>query len=162
MNRNALTPIALAAVLACLPAPSQACSEGMFNTGKGLTYRGYLAPRPAQVLVYATAPKSESDMLYAGLEKAGHTVTVVHDEAALATALGQQRYDVVITALDGAEQVTANAGAGDNAPRLLPVVARSARNEPQVRDRFEVFLIDGASLGQYLGGINKVLKAGTR
>ena len=162
MNRNALMPLALAALLGCLPGITQACSEGMFNTGKGLAFQGYLAPRPAQVLVYATAPDQGNDMLYSGLEKAGHTVTVVHDEAALATALGQQRYDVVITTLDGAEQVTASAGEGDTAPRLLPVVARSARNEPSVRDRFDVFLIDGASLGQYLGGINKVLKAGTR
>jgi len=162
MNRNVLMPLALAAVLGCLPGITQACSEGMFNTGKGLAFQGYLAPRPAQVLVYATAPAQESDRLYAGLEKAGHTVTVVHDEAALAAALGQKRYDVVITALDDAEQITASAGAGDSAPRLLPVVARSARNEPQVRDRFEVFLVDGASLGQYLGGINKVLKLGAR
>ena len=162
MKRNALTPLALAALLGCLPGITQACSEGMFNTGKGLAFQGYLAPRPAQVLIYATAPQQEGDRLYAGLEKAGHTVTVVNDEAALAAALGQQHYDVVITALDSADQVTASAGTADAAPRLLPVVARSERNAPQVRDRFEVFLLDGASLGQYLGGINRVLKGGAR
>jgi len=42
-------------------------------------------------------------------------------------------------------------------PRLLPVVARSDRNTPQLRNRFDLFLIDGASLGQYLKVINNAV-----
>ena len=32
---------------------------------------------------------------------------------------------------------------------------RSARNAPELRSRFNLFLVDGASLGQYLKAINQ-------
>jgi hypothetical protein len=37
------------------------------------------------------------------------------------------------------------------------VVARNRRNAPEVGNRFKLFLLDGASLGQYLKGINQLL-----
>jgi len=40
---------------------------------------------------------------------------------------------------------------------VLPVVARNRRNAPEVSSRFRLFLVDGASLGQYLKGINQLL-----
>src|SRR5688572_5203633 len=94
-----LKPLALALALAGAPAPSSACSEGMFSSGKGLAFQSYLAPRPAQVLIYSNAPDSESSSLNEGLQKAGHTLTVVHDADALAAALDRQRYDIVIAAI---------------------------------------------------------------
>ena len=147
------------ALSSCLAPAALACSEGLFNTGKGLAFQGYLAPRPAVVLLYSTAPEDQRIALRAGLERAGHTVTEVADPAALSAALAANRYDIVITGLDGANAVPA---AGDTVPRVLPVVARAQRSSPQVRDRYSVFVVDGASLGQYLRGINKLLSRGGR
>jgi hypothetical protein len=141
----------------CAPLAAQACGEGMFNTGKGLPYQAYLAPRPAAVLVYAepSGGGGRDDSLYAGLQKAGHSVTVVRDVQSLHTAMREHRYDVVISTLDAVETVTSAESA--QAPTVLPVVARAVRNSPAVRNRFELFLLDGASLGQYLRAINKVV-----
>jgi hypothetical protein len=168
MNKNLLGYIALASVLMLASAPTLACGEGMINAGKGLPYQGYLAPRPATVLIYAspdpTASDADREVLYAGLTKAGHKLTVVKDAAALASALRERHYDVVITAFDAVDTVkTATADVGSTASNtaLLPVVARSDRDSPQLRSRFNAFLIDGASLGQYLKMIGKVLPANT-
>jgi hypothetical protein len=143
--------------LGAVPLSAQACGEGMFNTGQGLPYQAYLAPRPAAVLVYSdpAAPAQREDALYAGLKKAGHTVTVVRDQAALRSAMREHRYDVVISALDGIDAVTA--AEATQTPAVLPVVARAVRNSPEVKNRFDLFLIDGASLGQYLKAINKLV-----
>lgn len=140
------------------PPLALACGEGMFNTGKGLPYQSYLAPRPAAVLVYADAARSlpaRDESVYAGLKKAGHRVTVVRDPQSLKQAMREARYDVVISALDDVEAVTA--AEAEQPPALLPVVARAVRDTPQVKNRFELFLLDGASLGQYLRAINKLV-----
>lgn len=158
----------LAGALAIASTPASACGEGMINAGKGLPYQAYLAPRPATVLIYAspdpTTSVSERDALYAGLQKAGHKLTVVGDAGALASALRDKHYDVVITAFDTLDTVaTATADAGGSAAHttLLPVVARRDRNSPQLHSRFGAFVVDGASLGQYLKMIGKSLASNT-
>lgn len=148
--------LAVAFVIAGVPALSSACSEGMFSSGKGLAFQSYLAPRPAQVLIYSTSPATERDSLHAGLQKAGHTLTVVHDADALAAALEGRRYDIVITTIDDAEQVASSVETGAGAPTLLPVVARGTRDAASLRERFGAFVFDGSSLGQYLSVINRV------
>lgn len=161
VNRSSLCSVFIVSALALAPLPAQACGEGMFNTGKGLPYQAYLAPRPAAVLVYSTpdASGAEQDALHAGLQKAGHTVTVVRDADSLKRAIGEHRYDVVISAFDVVDAIPTQVTAGETPPSILPVVARSARNSPQLRDRFDLFVLDGASLGQYLRAINKTVAA---
>jgi hypothetical protein len=166
MNKNTLGCIALSMSLAFASAPAMACGEGAFNAGKGLAYQGYLAPRPATVLVYAnpdpTVNHADRDALYAGLTKAGHKLTVVKDAGELASALRERHYDVVITAFDAVDTVqaaTADVGNAAGKTALLPVVARSDRDSPQLRGHFDAFLVDGASLGQYLKMISKALPA---
>ena len=166
MKRHAIAalaiPLGLAAVLA---APALACGEGQFIMGQGLKYQAYLAPNPAAVLVYdagmsQASPKRRAALIE-GLRASGHTVTEVADDTALARALQAGRFDVVIASYDRIGQVAA---AGDSAgiapPRLLPVVARSQRNDPGLTGRYPGFVLDGASLGQYLKAINGVLAAG--
>jgi hypothetical protein len=146
--RPALLALGLAASL-----PALACSEGLFNSGKGLAYQGYLAPRPATVLIYSTKPGSEREALLAGLQRAGHRVAVASDTAGLTAALAANQVDVVITDIASVDAVTSS----DAHPRVLPVVARGQRGS--LRDRFPVVVVDGASLGQYLRGINRLLDA---
>lgn len=166
MNKNTLGCITLASVLLLASAPTLACGEGALNAGKGLPYQGYLAPRPATVLVYAkpdpTTSHADRDALYAGLTKAGHKLTIVKDAGELASALRERHYDVVITAfgaVDTVQAATADVGGAASKTALLPVVARSERNSPQLRGHFGAFVVDGASLGQYLKMIGKVLPA---
>lgn len=155
MNKSFLATTLLASALALVQPPVQACGEGQFNMGQGLRYQRYLAPRPATVLVYDDGV-ADRKALYAGLQKAGHTVTVVGNPAALSQALGGHRFDVVISDFDQVDAVAANAGVVRS--RVLPVVERSQRNAPEVRNRFKLFLIDGASLGQYLKLINQLVQ----
>ena len=83
---------------------------------------------------------------------------MVGNADAMSQALRAGRFDVVIADFDAAadcsrapcRHVRRNRG-------VLPVVARSRRNAPEVRNRFKLFLLDGASLGQYLKGINQLL-----
>ena len=155
-NRSVSLLISLA--LCAIPLSASACGEGMFNTGQGLAYQAYRAPRPAAVLVLAEASdadEAKQEKLYAGLKKAGHTVTVVRDAQSLREAMQGHVYQVVIAPLAGIDAVTATEG--EQVPTLLPVIERALRNTPAVRNRFELFLLDGASLGQYLAAINKVV-----
>jgi len=166
MSSRILACIALSGAFIFASEPSYACGEGQFNAGRGLPFQNYLAPRPATVLIYAhpapTASDSQRDALYAGLQKAGHKLTVVSDTNDLAGALRERHYDIVITAFDAVDAVkaaTMDAGIVAGEPKLLPVIARRDRNSPQVRSRFDAFLVDGASLGQYLKMIGKALPA---
>jgi hypothetical protein len=80
-------PVFLALLVLATATPVWACGEGRFNTGGGLSNQGYLAPRPATVLILDEAADAKDEALYAGLQRAGHKVTVVHDSAALDAAL---------------------------------------------------------------------------
>ena len=166
MNKLMLSSAMLAIALTFASTQTLACGETAFNAGKGLPYQAYLAPRPATVLVYAspdpTASDADRSALYAGLTKAGHKLTVVKDPAALASALRERHYDVVITAFNAVDTVqaaTADVGGAAGKTALLPVVARSDRDSPQLRGHFDLFVVDGASLGQYLKMISKALPA---
>jgi hypothetical protein len=148
----------LAALLAS--GTAAACGEGQFNMGQGLRYQGYLAPRPATVLVYTGAGESPAhrDALVKGLRESGHTVTAVADAEAMAAALRGQHFDVLIADYDVIDAAASGAqAAGANAPALLPVVDRRMRKDPGLRERFGNFVLAGASLGQYLKSINSAL-----
>jgi len=159
MNRCIRTT-ALAFSLALVSPFANACGEGQFNMGQGLRYQGYLAPHPATVLVYDDGA-SDRKALYAGLQKAGHKVTVVGSADAMSQALRAGRYDVVIADFDDAAALQSRAVGTSNKPGVLPVVARNRRNAPEVSSQFKLFLLDGASLGQYLKSINQLLSLRT-
>lgn len=152
MNRPVLKRTALALMVA-LPLPVLACGEGMFMAGKGLQFQSYLAPRPATVLIFAPAADGERQQIHAGLEKAGHQLTIVGDEDALQRALGSGHYDVLIADLDRLEAL----GAAAASTRVLPVVPREQRRSREIRSRFERFVVDGASLGQHLSAIDDLV-----
>jgi hypothetical protein len=164
MNRHALVPLLLAATFG-VAAPALACGESMFNTGKGLEFQSYLAPRPATVLIYGTPDPSASEAqraeLFAGLEAAGHRVMRVADVDAYAQAVREQKVDLVI-AEAGAIDSLAGAQGDGAAPRLVPVLARGARPASTQGGRFELFLRGGARLGQYLSAIDKAVAKSPR
>jgi hypothetical protein len=140
------------------PAAAMACGEMKFNAGKGLPFQTYLSPRPADVLILSDSTTTRKEVAYSGMEKAGHRLTFVGSVEEMATALEHGRYDIVIVALESADEVQARiASQPGTVPRVVPVVSRSARNSTQVRGRFEQFLLDGASVGQSLTVIERTL-----
>jgi ABC-type phosphate/phosphonate transport system substrate-binding protein len=153
MKRHALALLLTTA----LAGPALACGESGFNTGKGLEFQGYLAPRPATVLIYGTPDPTVSEeqhqALLQGLKGAGHRVVVVDDADAYVQALRAQKVDLVIAGSTAINTLAVAAGA--TAPRLVPVLAKGTPKEQ--RDRFGLFLRGGASLGQYLRAIDRVV-----
>ena len=127
MNRCIPATAALAFSLALSCLPPCACGEGQFNMGQGLRYQGYLAPHPATVLVYDDGA-SDRKALYAGLQKAGHKVTVVGTADAMSQALRAGHYDVVIADFDDAAALQSRAaGTSDETRRA----ARGRAQPPQ-------------------------------
>jgi ABC-type phosphate/phosphonate transport system substrate-binding protein len=163
MNRIALVPLLLASAVAAPPA--LACGESMFNTGKGLEFQAYLAPRPATVLIFGTPDPTSSDAqraeLVKGLEAAGHKVVAVADVDAYAQALRAGKVDLVIADAGAVDRLAGAQGEGA-APRLLPVLAKGTRPESTQGGRFELFLRGGARLGQYLRAIDKAVSTAGR
>lgn len=159
MKRHPLSPLFVAALLVGA-GPALACGESMFNTGKGLEFQAYLAPRPATVLIYGTPDPSASDaqrkQLLAGLEEAGHRVVVVADADAYARALRGQKVDLVIA---GASVVDTLVATDAPTPRVIPVLPKGARAGATQGERMVVFLRGGASLGQYLRAIDRAVAA---
>ena len=157
---------ALFLALCLLPASlALACGEGQFNMGHGLQYQAYLAPRPATVLVYSGAGETpaQRDALVKGLRDSGHKVTAVADADAMAQALRGQHFDVLIADYADIDLAASSAqSAGTAAPALVPVVAKSMRRDPSLQQRFRAFVLDGASLGQYLKSINTALPVASR
>lgn len=153
-SNQRLLAVALLAGMSCLVhEPAAACGENQFSTGGGLRYQGFLAPRPATVVVVDDGP-GDRDELYAGLAKAGHRVTVVSNGDGLATVLANGNVDVLIADLQDVDAWTSKAPSGT---RVLPVVARKLRDAPDTRRRFDLVLLEGASLGQYLKSIDRLV-----
>ena len=148
---NRLSVFAFGLVLVMGAPTAQACGEGRFDSGGGLAYQVYLSPRPATVLILDEAEDDKAQALYAGLQRAGHRVTVVHDDVALGDALAAGGVDVVIGGLDVVQSLPASSA------RALPIVSRDQRNA--ARSRFGAVLLDGAGLTQYLKGIHRALAA---
>src|SRR4249919_1423278 len=121
MNTKALSVSALVAGLSIGLSPAaSACGEGQFNMGQGLKYQAYLAPRPATVLVYADDASESSparrEALIAGLRASGHKVTEVHDDAALAQAMKDQQFEVLIASYENIDKVATAGASGGAAP----------------------------------------------
>ena len=158
MSRTSMNAPLLAVALVVAQSTAFGCGENQFNMGQGLQYRGYLAPRPATVLVFDDGA-ADRKALYSGLARAGHKVTLVASSDAAARALTGQKFDVVIADFSDVDAVSTSTS---GAVSVLPVVDRASRNQPDLRQRFAHFLLDGASLGQYLKSIDQVIKARPR
>jgi hypothetical protein len=154
MNLAKLTKPLLFAALIGGSQAALACGEMMVNAGKGLAFQSWLAQVPANVLVLYT--EGSDERTYAGLEQAGHHLTLVTDATQLAEELATGSYDIVIAEYDMADTV-APITAGRQATRFLPIVQKSMRKSEAVRDRFEQFLIEGTGVSRYLSVIDRVL-----
>jgi hypothetical protein len=142
---------------------AQACGEVMYRMGGALRYRAFITHHPANILVYigpSTLAHASTDnaKFHDNLEHAGHKVTLIKDEAALAKALATQSYDVVITYAGDVDLVTSQLTKVQREPVLIPVLDRNAKDEKAMRERFPQLVSEDANLNQFLKVIEQSMK----
>lgn len=161
MKPRMLLLIALSSVALLTPLSGFACGEGIYAMSEGSRPRGYLAPRPATVLIYndqGTVPET-TKAVYRGLVHAGHKLEVARNPAQLAAALRGRGYDVVIADYDRIEAIDRQVEPVSGT-RLLPIVSSQQRSADSARQRFRFSLAQGAGLSQYLKRIDQLVKGG--
>lgn len=159
MNRSIIVGLLVAAGTFA-PGQALACGEGAYSMGEGLRFQNFLAPRPAVLLVYDTSVGEDPERLsvYRGLARAGHQLTFARNRDELNAALAKQQHDVVITGFNGLDVVTEPVAKFSPDAKLLPIVSRSEGSASELGGRFQRFLWDGASLGQYLKLIDQLIQ----
>lgn len=123
---------------------ANACGESLYRVGKGVSYRAYSAPLPANLLVFADSERARQ--VAAELAKAGHGVQVVQDTGELETELRKGGYDVVIAPSAQRETVESLASSGAS---FLAVGSGGADGRELAPDD---------DIKQYLKAIHKSLK----
>ena len=154
MNKVLSISRIVASVLALASVGAQACGDVLFRVGHGVRYASYTAPRPAAVLIYASG--GSENALRKGLEKAGHKVTLKSAGESPVPDAGARPYDVVIADLGAIRPLAESVEGAAPKPTFVPVVGSGA--EGDVRDRYQWWVKEGASLGRFLQAIDKVME----
>jgi hypothetical protein len=155
MNKVSTSGI-IAGIVALAAVDALACGDVLFRVGHAARYDSYTAARPAAVLLYARASGTTTGnevALRKGLEKAGHKVTLKNAGESLVPDASARPYDVVIADLAAIRPLAESAAPK---PTFVPVVASGA--ETDLRDRYPMWVKEGASLGKYLQAIEKVME----
>ncbi len=156
-GKSALVLVFLTSFLASTAYEAFACGESLYRVGRGVAFRAYSAPVPANVIVYT---RSEADKAFAKrLADAGHSVRVVESTAEMTGALGESRFDVVIAPLQQITAVDSNPAATSGGPRFLPVVKHDSADERIARQRYGRSVTARDSFKTYLKAIHRSLKA---
>jgi hypothetical protein len=111
--------------LSLAAANAMACGESSFHSGSGMRYHAFVSRHPADILFYRPGildEQSPENELYAGLQRAGHRLTVVTDGSSLTQALGAKHYDVIIASEHDIQAITAQLDKSAREPALLAVV----------------------------------------
>jgi len=140
---------------------AQACGESMFHSGQAMRYHAFITRQPADILIYrpeATDAASTEKQLYAGLQKAGHKVTVVTRVSSLTQALASKQFDVVIAGVRDMDTVTAELGKSSREPALVAVLDPGMDKDRGVHERFPRSVREGDGLNQYLKSIEKTMQ----
>lgn len=129
-----------------------ACGDSLYRAGKGLSYRTYSAPLPANLLVFGT--NDEARALAQELAKSGHDVHFVDSADALAGQLGKGQYDIVIAPYSERQAVEATTAAAS----FLPVALNSDEEKLAKQSYGRVMVSDKHEIKHYLKAIHRALK----
>lgn len=121
------------------PALTQACGESLFRVGKGVAYRSYSAPIPANIVVYT---ETDAQREFAQqLAESGHDVRVTSSPVELASLLAADDYDVVVAPYSGWDTVSRNEFASAH---YIPVVDEDSAAIAVPGEQFDQqLLLDG-------------------
>lgn len=132
-----------------------ACGESLFHSGQGMRYHAFITRQPADILIYRPGAANVSDssqQLVAGLQKAGHRITVVSDETTMASTLMDHHFDVVIASAKDMDAITQRLDKSAREPALLAVVGNDGATPG---DRFAHTVRENDGLHQYLKSIEQ-------
>ena len=149
-----------AAIGAGAASQAQACGEVMYRMGGALRYHAFITRHPAEILMYADAAErnqpSYHDEFHRNLEKAGHKVTLIDSQDALAQALANHHYDVIITYAKDLPAINAQLAHAQKEPSLIPVFQN---DDDAARKQYPLALNENADLNQFLKTIEQTMKA---
>lgn len=161
-SNNRFILLGLCAALAAGTAgQAQACGEVMYRMGGALRYHAFITRHPAEILMYAgntarSAPSAHPEEFHRSLEKAGHKVTLIESQEALAQALATHHYDVIITYAKDLPEIHAQLAHAQREPSLIPVFQNG---DDAARKQYPLALNENADLNQFLKTIEQTMKA---
>jgi hypothetical protein len=157
--------IAVAAIFLQTADAAQACGDKFLTVGRGVKFRrAYAAIYPASIVIYAQpqrhAAKAIRDpRLHADLKLAGHRVTIIESDAALAHALESQTVDLVLTDVADAERMAKQGAASPSKPTVLPVMYEPTREEAkEIEAHYQCRLTSADRAERYLATIDAAMK----
>ncbi len=160
-----VTCLAVACLIAVAP-EAIGCGDKFLVVGRGLEFsQGYIAPRPATILVYSNVhngdqtPVKDQD-LKATLERAGHRYDVAPNADALIQALASGSFDIVLVDISDAPFVQERALLSPSHPETLPVIFNPSRDDLEAaRKGYSQVLKAPAKTGHLLAVIDRVMKS---
>ena len=166
MRKSAATLLTAVVLVQHGAAGVQACGDKFLLVGRGAKFRqAYAAIYPATILIFAQAQRSSAKAIrdprfQADLKTAGHRVSVVEDERALARAMESDRVDLVLTDSADADRVAKQADTAPSRPRVLPVMFEPTKEEAKaVEQRYQCRLTASDRSVRYLAAIDDAMKA---
>ncbi len=145
MTRRFLCACAFVA-LASIPAivELEACGDKFLRLGQSGRHKAYAAVNRASILIYVPGGVNARDVkaFESLLNRAKHRAQSVRDMDALARALRQREYDVVITGISDAARVKAQMAALSSRAEILPVAAKRSNALPADAEREYRFVMD--------------------
>ena len=134
-----------------------ACGESMFHPDQGMRYHGSAARRPADILVYRpdAAAGDSTAQIYAGLQRAGHRLTVVAQEPAAIDALTSRHFDLIIASPSDIDALKAHLNSSTPAPALLALIDDADKSDEA---RFPQYVRQGDGVDKYLKSIDRSIR----
>jgi len=117
---------------------------------------------PAMILAFpgqtASAALIRDLQLQPALKKAGHKIQVAEDSAALDNALKSEKFDLIMTDVANASEVSQRVLSAPSKPVLLPVAFRAAKEEQSAaQKKYHCLLKAPGNPESYLAAIDQAM-----
>jgi hypothetical protein len=134
-----------------------ACGESMFHSDQGMRYHGSTARRPADILLFRPegAGGDSTTQIYAGLQRAGHHVTVVAQEPAAIDALTSRHFDLIIASPTDIDALKAHLNSSTHEPAQLAVIDDANKSDEA---RFPQYVHQSDGVDKYLKSIDRSMR----
>jgi hypothetical protein len=143
----------------------EACGDKFLLVGRSARFRqAYAAIYPASIVVFAQAQRSTAKAirdprLQADLKAAGHHVSIVEDERALARTLASEDVDFVLTDVADADRIATQADGAPAKPKVLPVMFEPSKDEAKaIEAKYHCRLTSSDRTDRYLSTIDDMMK----
>jgi hypothetical protein len=134
-----------------------ACGESMLHPDQGMRYHDFTTRQPAEILIYRpdAAVGDSTKKIYAGLQRAGHHLTVVAQEPAAIDALASRHFDLIIARPSDMDALTAHLNSSTRAPALLAIIDDADKSDEA---RFPQYVRQSDGVDKYLKSIERDMR----